>query len=134
MTTMTKNQRNTWFIFSLQTSGPVAKQNWPLPPIPTANQNQSGGGLMIYQPPSVVSNISSSTTENKYETIGKSLEPYKINKEEDSSKNRYNWLFAGIWLYNRKYLFLGCQAPDLLIPEVKATLTTVMDSPLRYHQ
>jgi hypothetical protein len=62
---------------SLQTSGPVTykQQNVPLPPIPN----------LIYQPPSVVSNNSCST-ENKYETIGKSLQPYKINNEESSKK------------------------------------------------
>ena len=71
---------------SLQTSGPVGQanidrtgvykhQNLPLPPIPKKSD-------LIYQPPSVVSSNSCST-ENKYETIGKSLEPYKI---EDKNK------------------------------------------------
>ena len=61
---------------SLQTSGPqggVYKQNLPLPPIPKKD--------LIYQAPSVVSSNSCST-ENKYETIGKSLEPYKIKDEK----------------------------------------------------
>ena len=68
---------------SLQTSGPVGQvttidrtgvykhQNLPLPPIPKKSD-------LIYQPSSVVSSNSCST-ENKYETIGKSLEPYKID-------------------------------------------------------
>lgn len=74
---------------SLQTSGPAPKaiaaslqikykhQNLPLPPIPKKPAQQQQQDHLIYQPPSVVSS-SNSTTENKYETIGKSLEPYKI--------------------------------------------------------
>ena len=71
---------------SLQTSGPggVYKQNLPLPPIPPKDHNNSS--LMpIYQAPSVVSSNSCST-ENKYETIGKSLEPYKISPSDNSQE------------------------------------------------
>ena len=66
---------------SLQTSGPaggVYKQNLPLPPIPKKDST-------IYQAPSVVSSNSCST-ENKYETIGKSLEPYKISADTAEQK------------------------------------------------
>ena len=70
---------------SLQTSGPggllgpYKHQNLPLPPIPKPAKDSQ-----IYQPPSVISNNSCST-ENKYETIGKSLEPFKI---QDDNKNK----------------------------------------------
>ncbi len=62
------------------TNGRLYKhQNVPLPPIP-------GGKDFIYQPPSVVSS-SNSTTENKYETIGKTLEPYKIEAAASSKSS-----------------------------------------------
>ena len=76
---------------SLQTSGPtssipttgngssVYKQNLPLPPIPKKD--------LIYEPPSVISSNSCST-ENKYETIGKSLEPYKIDENDKKTPKR----------------------------------------------
>ena len=69
---------------SLQTSGPglssYKHQNLPLPPIPKPKDH-------IYQPPSVISNNSCST-ENKYETIGKSLEPFKIQEENNKKPKR----------------------------------------------
>ena len=104
---------------SLQTSGPVGQasidrtgvykhQNLPLPPIPKKSD-------LIYQPPSVVSSNSCST-ENKYETIGKSLEPYKIDDKNkpkrlpsstgssySSASSRYlDNLQKDIWLLQKK--------------------------------
>ena len=72
---------------SLQTSGPggVYKQNLPLPPIP--KKDSSSSAMMIYQAPSVVSSNSCST-ENKYETIGKSLEPYKISSDSQEPQKK----------------------------------------------
>ena len=66
--------------FSLQTSS--KQQSLPLPPIPAPKPKRS---TEIYRPSSVVSRSSCSTTENKYETIGKSLSPYKIS---DSNASR----------------------------------------------
>lgn len=51
------------------------QQSLPLPPIPAPKPKRAPE---IYRPSSVVSRSSCSTTENKYETIGKSLSPYKI--------------------------------------------------------
>jgi hypothetical protein len=56
------------------------QQSLPLPPIPAPKPKpkRGGGGGDLYRPSSVLSRSSCSTTENKYETIGKSLSPYKI--------------------------------------------------------
>ena len=58
------------------------KQSLPLPPlpIPSANSNINVSN-QVYQAPSIVSSACS-TTENKYETIGKSINPYKINSND----------------------------------------------------
>ena len=58
------------------------QQSLPLPPIPAQKPKRSSGD--IYRPSSVVSRSSCSTTENKYETIGKSLSPYKIVDNNNS--------------------------------------------------
>lgn len=67
--------------FALQTSS--KQQSLPLPPIPAPKPKRS---TEIYRPSSVVSRSSCSTTENKYETIGKSLSPYKIADSNNMSR------------------------------------------------
>ena len=64
----------------------IQMQSLPLPPIPiTSGTNSVNGANQIYQAPSIVSSACS-TNENKYETIGKSINPYKItfgDKKDD---------------------------------------------------
>jgi len=67
---------------ALQTTS--RQQSLPLPPIPAQKPKRSSGD--IYRPSSVVSRSSCSTTENKYETIGKSLSPYKIVVDNTNSR------------------------------------------------
>ena len=59
------------------------QQSLPLPPIPAPKPKRASE---IYRPASVVSRSSCSTTENKYETIGKSLSPYKIAETSPTSR------------------------------------------------
>lgn len=57
-------------------------QSLPLPPIPIPSASSSfNGSTTVYQAPSIVSSACS-TNENKYETIGKSINPYKITSDD----------------------------------------------------
>ena len=60
----------------------IQMQSLPLPPIPvTSGTNSLNGANQVYQAPSIVSSACS-TNENKYETIGKSINPYKITLDD----------------------------------------------------
>ena len=100
----------------------INMQSFPLPPIPvtTTTNNRKEQQIQLYHSPSIVSSACS-TTENKYETIGKSINPYKITSDVD--KKDQDVLSNTNSASDSSYGFIASSVSPMSIQTNKSSLT-----------
>ena len=101
----------------------IQMQSLPLPPIPQNSSSNSMNGLnQVYQAPSIVSSACS-TNENKYETIGKSINPYKIVPQEDTKKDEVAFT-STTSASDSSYGFIASSVSPMSIQTNKSSITS----------